>query len=297
MNNELTFSFIGGDLRQLRVMISLASDGYKVKALGFDAHDTIKNDKIYTALSLEDVLENSDIIVLPLPYSTGDESINSPLSSQKIYISDVLKKMKSEQILFVGKADERLEILAKLYNVHVIDYMKREELAILNAIPTAEGAILTAMQETPFTIHNSRCLVIGNGRIGKVLAQSLKGLGANVSVVARKYSDIAWIKSCGNIGVPFKNLSSCIGESQIIFNTVPAMILDFKILSKVSKDSIIIDLASRPGGVDFETARELGKKVVWALSLPGKVAPDTAGDIIKDTIINILEELGQIEEV
>ena len=70
------------------------------------------------------------------------------------------------------------------------------------------------------------------------------------------------------------------------------MILDFKLLSKVRESSLIIDLASRPGGVDFETARNLGRKVIWALSLPGKVAPDTAGDIMKETIVNILEELG-----
>ncbi|MBE5041241.1 hypothetical protein [Ructibacterium gallinarum] len=93
-------------------------------------------------------------------------------------------------------------------------------------------------------------------------------------------------------GISISSLPSYMERFNIIFNTIPAMILDFKLLSKVQENSLIIDLASRPGGVDFETARNLGRKVIWALSLPGKVAPDTAGDIMKETIVNILEELG-----
>lgn len=150
------------------------------------------------------------------------------------------------------------------------------------------------MQETPYTIHSSNCLVIGYGRVGKVMAKTLSGLSAHTYVAARKYSDIAWIKANGYNPVPIKELGDSIGKFDIIFNTVPSLVLDFRLLPKINKDCLIIDLASKPGGVDFEVARDLGKKVIWALSLPGKVAPDTAGDIIKDTIVNILEELGAL---
>ena len=54
---------------------------------------------------------------------------------------------------------------------------------------------------------------------------------------------------------------------------------------------MIIDLASNPGGVDNEAAKERGIKSIWALALPGKVSPSTTADIIKDTIYNVLKEI------
>ena len=162
----------------------------------------------------------------------------------------------------------------------------------MNAVPTAEGAIECAMANTPFTLNESRCMVIGYGRIGKLLSQKLRALGANVTATARRHSDIAWIKSHGFDACRTQELAEKIGECDIIFNTVPHCVLDFKALSVTKPNVLIIDLASRPGGVDFETAKELERRVIWALSLPGKVAPYTAGRIIKDTIMNIIEELG-----
>lgn len=292
MNKLLTFSFIGGDLRQLRVMTSLAEDGYRIKALGFSGERIGEASDIYLARDLEDCLTGADIVVFPVPYSDGRECVNAPFSDTPIFVSEVVRKMNDEQILLAGRIDARLETITELYNVHAIDYMEREELAVLNAIPTAEGAIEIAISETPFTIHGAPCLVIGYGRIGKVLCRSLAGMGADVCAAARKYGDLAWIKANSLRGIRIKDLGENIGKFRLIFNTAPAPILDFKTLSKVRDDCLIIDLASRPGGVDFESAKELGKKVVWALSLPGKVAPEGAGDIMKDAVLNILEELG-----
>jgi dipicolinate synthase subunit A len=77
-----------------------------------------------------------------------------------------------------------------------------------------------------------------------------------------------------------------------VVNTVPARVLDETHLAELAPGALVIDLASRPGGVDFEAAAALGVKVIWALSLPGKVAPVTSGKNIRDTIYNILQELG-----
>ena len=291
MNQYLTFAFIGGDLRQIRVITQFAQDGHAVRVLGFDGASFPKEDAVHMSPNLDDCLNGADIVVLPLPYNNSGETVNTAFSSVQIYINDVLRKMSSKQLLFAGRADDRLKALAGLYNVHLVDYMEREEMSVLNGIPTVEGALEIAMSETPYTIHGSKCLVLGYGRIGKLLSAALKALGAQTTVAARKYSDLAWIKAGSLTDIPFKDLDQTIGSYDIIFNTAPAMVLDFKLLSKIPDSCLIIDLASRPGGVDFETARELGKKVIWALSLPGKVAPDTAGEIMKDTIVNILEEL------
>ena len=148
------------------------------------------------------------------------------------------------------------------------------------------------MTNTPYTLRGSKCLIIGYGKIGKVLSAALKELGADVTASARKYSDLAWIKTNGLNGVQTAAIGEIADRFDIIFNTVPSLVLNFKVLSKTKPDVLIIDLASRPGGVDFDTADDLNRKVIWALSLPGKVAPRTAGEIIKDTLLNILEELG-----
>ena len=87
------------------------------------------------------------------------------------------------------------------------------------------------------------------------------------------------------------DLSGCAGDFDVIFNTVPAEVLDRNVLEQIPDDTLIIDLASKPGGVDFSAAKELGKKVIWALSLPGKTAPITSGRIIKETILNMLCEM------
>ncbi len=291
MNHGLSFAFIGGDRRQQTVINQLAEDGHRIQTFGLE-QASISHRRVLACDSVMACLKDARVIVFPLPYSTDSQWVYSPLSTHQISVKEVCDSMTPTQFLLAGKCDTALRSFAAASHVRVADYMEREEFAIRNAIPTVEGAIAIAMEQTPFTIHGSACLVLGYGRIGKLLAENLKGLGASVSVGVRKVSDFAWLKAHSLRGIYLKNLPQTIGEFQIIFNTIPHKILDFPLLSSTAKDCLIIDLASRPGGVDFETASHLGRQTIHALSLPGKVAPETAGIIIKDTIINILEELG-----
>ena len=148
------------------------------------------------------------------------------------------------------------------------DYYKNEELLIENAIPTAEGALAIAMEELPITIFGSKVLVTGYGRVAKTAAKTFSALGASVTVAARKYSDLAWAGFDGCKTEHISNLSSAVKGKDIIINSVPSVIFDKSVLKNTK--GLIIDLASKPGGVDFEAAKELGSRVVWALSLPGK---------------------------
>ncbi len=113
-------------------------------------------------------------------------------------------------------------------------------------------------------------------------------------IAARKPSDLAWIRINGCEGIHISKIKDYADQADILFNTVPAMILDEEILSCLSRDCLVIDLASKPGGVDFDMAKNLRIKTIWALSLPGKVAPISAGAMIKETITNILTERGII---
>ncbi|HEY9061534.1 MAG TPA: dipicolinate synthase subunit DpsA [Pseudobacteroides sp.] len=284
------FTVIGGDIRSIKLANLIAQEGYKVNIYGFN------NASFNTGLSespdMNTAIGESDFVIGPLPFSNDNETINAPFHQGKIYINEVFQTMKKNQVFIAGKISEKVQHLAEIYNVNTIDIIEREDMAVLNAIPTAEGAIQIAMEEMPITLHDSMCVILGFGRIGKILAKMLAGLGANVYVEARKYSDIAWIKSYGYKPVLLKDLDNAIPQADAIFNTIPSIVLDENKLKLVNKDCLIIDLASKPGGVDFDKAKESGVKAIWALSLPGKVAPITAAKFIKETIFNIIGELG-----
>jgi dipicolinate synthase subunit A len=241
--------------------------------------------------------KKADILVLPLPLSTDGENINMPNSEEKVAFSDVTEFVKPGGIVFGGKIDPVARKTFEANGFTTIDYFEREELNVLNAVPTAEGAISLAMQEMGETIFGQNVLVTGFGRISKVLAAQLKTMGAKVNVAARKCSDLAWITIYGYNPVKIEYMDDKLDTYQLIFNTVPSMLFDRKKLIKISDKALLIDLASKPGGVDMQAAQSLNLNVIWALSLPGKFAPVSAGRIIASTIENVLDELSGIEGV
>lgn len=283
-----TVSVIGGDLRQLTLARLLKEEGYHVFLYGFDKDIQIDSPEIETD---KDFVLSSDIVILPVPVTFDGATINSPYASEPMSVEEFLNGINPAAIVFGGQIQSNFQRALEENHIAYRDYLKREELSIRNAVPTAEGAIEIAIAETPITIHGNKCLVLGYGKVGKILSKVLYGMGAQTYVEARKYADLAMIEGHGYEFLELCDLRERIHEFDIIFNTVPALILDDEILANVKKDALIIDLASKPGGVDFDAAKKYGLKVIWALSLPGKIAPVTSGMIIKDTIMNILKEL------
>lgn len=284
------FTVVGGDLRSIKLANLIAEDGNKVNIYGFQNAGFERG--MEDSEDLDAAIDESDVIIGPVPCSNDNETLNCPFHADKIYINEVFKKMSKNQLFIAGRIGDKVSHLAQIYNVYTVDILEREEMAVLNAIPTAEGAVQIAMEELPTTLHDSKVLILGYGRVGKSLAKILDGIGAEVFVEARKFSDIAWIRSNRYHPVIFGELSNYLSDMDIIFNTIPNIVLDSNLLSKVKKESLIIDLASKPGGIDLEEAKKMGLKTIWALSLPGKVAPVTAAKYIKETVYNIIEELG-----
>ena len=212
-------------------------------------------------------------------------------SDKKLSVEDLILSINDGKIFIAGNLYENVYRLIENKNIKVIDILKREELAVLNAISTAEGTIEIAIKETISTIHGSKILVMGFGRVGKILSKMLKGIGSDVYCEARKYADLAWIKAYGYHPVYLRDLDQNLGKFDIIINTIPHLILNERRLDLVKKDCLIIDIASSPGGVDRNAAKSKNIKVIWALSLPGKVAPATSAEYIKETIYNIFNEL------
>lgn len=283
-------TILGGDSRSLFLAKLLHDDGKDITLYGLE-NDEISDGLTY-ANDLHEAIDISNIIIGPLPFENDRQQLHTPFYAHEIKIEDVFKKMKKNQILLGGHIADRWFRLAQNYKVTVIDYFAREELQVLNAIPTAEGAIQIAMKNMDTTIHDSNIMVLGYGRIGKTVAHKLAGLGANVSVVARNYTDLAWISSYKYHAIHLENMEAFLYKMDTIINTIPALMLDESNLDKVKTDTVIVDVASSPGGVDFHQAAKLNIKAISALGLPGKVAPLYAANCIRETIYNIMYDLG-----
>lgn len=283
MSNNVKIAIIGGDLRQLAAAKLFAENGIETAVYGFDLYKGIFP-PVTKCMTPADCLRGSSAVILPLPCSVDQVNINAPLHDGEIILNDLLNHLTGEQVLCGG--------IINFDRPNTYDYYQREEMKILNAIPTAEGAIAIAFDELQITLHGAKTTILGYGRIGKALAERLKGLGCIVTVAARKESDLALCESSSYKPIHMRLLCEAVSDSDVIFNTVPAVILNEAILDCIDTSTLIIDLAGRPGGVDFEAAKKRGLKVNWALSLPGKVAPVTAGEIIYRTVSNILKQEG-----
>lgn len=286
-HNIKTFGILGGDKRQLFLADSLVKDGCSVILGGFD------NLRSVGSISIADIrtaLNYSDAIIFPLPSVRSDGSLNTAFANTNIFFDEEELEILKSKPVFASMRDRLIRAYPELKSAKIYDYAARDDFAILNAVPTAEGAIECAMSAYEGTIAGSRSLVVGFGRIGKVLAKLLNALGSKVTVSARKTSDIAFIDALGYKAVNTEVLKE-IKDIDLVFNTVPSMIFNEELLKNTDRNTLVIDLASLPGGVDFEAARALRIDAQRALSLPGKCAPKAAGEIIKTTVFRIIEEV------
>ena len=221
----------------------------------------------------------------------------TPFTKDKLYITgtdikcEEILEICKDKILFTGAIHKNIKEGLEATNVKYYDLMDYDDLAILNAIPTAEGAIKVAIEKTDITICNSNVLVLGFGRIGKILSKMLSGIGANVYCEARKEKDLAQIKAMGYNDVDLNNLEDYLPKADYIFSTIPHMILDKTRLDLVKEDVCIIDLASSPGSVDFEYAKEKNINASLELALPAKVAPKSSAIYFKEKIDRIIQEI------
>ncbi len=285
------FTIVGGDLRIIKLAKMLANDGNKVFTFGMEQSDELKNCKdIIFCEKLTEAVKQSEIIIGPIPFSSNGKEINTPFSERQISIREFMHVINAK-VLIAGSITPEVYELANDEYIEIIDIMKREELAVLNTIATAEGTIEILIANTNKIIHGSKILILGFGRIGKVLARKLAGLTAKVTCAARKDEDLAWIKAYGHMETNINAIGENLSEYDVIINTVPHLVLTEEKLKYVKEDCLLVDLASNPGGIDKRVAKDKNLKLIWALALPGKVAPVTTAEFIKDTVYNILKEI------
>lgn len=279
-----TFGVIGGDERMKYLAQSIAADGYPVCVCGLEKLGTCRG---AAECDLPQLAAKSSVILLPLPATKDGLFLNAPYAENEIHLEDDFARLFMHKTVCGGML-QRLTASSSLWReIEPEDYYRREELAVGNAIPTAEGAVGIAIREYPGTINDAKCLITGFGRIGKNLAIILRGMGAEVFCAARKKADLMQMRAFGVQPLTYREIGR---KFDLIFNTVPAKVLTSPVLMQQTRDTLIIELASAPGGIDLKRAEELHLHVIDAPSLPGRVAPKTAAEYIKEAVYNILEE-------
>ncbi len=281
MKSKKKILIAGGDMRQIYCASRLSSE-YTASIIGFD------NELIPSGISFAPAEEEFpfDYAVLPVLPMNEAGMISTPCFKGSISAEYIRKLLRPDSVIFAGRIDEKLREAFMGYQL--CDYMESESLNLKNAVPTAEGAVQIALEELPVTLSGLRILIVGMGRIGRSLAEILKGFGSDVTAAVRNAKGTANARIHGVKSVCTDKMDN---SYDLVFNTVPHTIFDRELLDSFSRNTLFIDLASKPGGMDFDAAAELGIKAIWALGLPGKTAPVTSGEIIAETVIDMIAEM------
>lgn len=282
--------FLGGDARQIEVIRKCSQMDAVVSIVGFneltDQLKDITRDQLSTSL-----LETADVLVLPVIGCDDEGMIMTLFSSEPLQLLDEhIAALSKDCKVYTGIAKAHLKSMCARHEINLVELLNRDDVAIYNSIPTAEGALMMAIQNTDFTIHGSSCMVLGMGRTGFTMARSLQGLGAKVRMGVRTKEHFARADEMGWEPFMTRDLGDKVGNINLLFNTIPTMIVTAQILSQMPQNAVIIDLASAPGGCDFRYAEKRGIKALLAPGLPGIVAPKTAGIIIANALVQLISE-------
>lgn len=295
MYDGIKLALLGGDMRFVALAGMLSARGVECAAWGLGDECDIGG--ATRCSDWRSAVGGAAAVILPLPVSKDGVRVDCPLSdgNARLRLTTLLDMVGDRIPILCGRITPELIAAAETRGVRIFDYFRSEELQIRNAVPTAEGAVMMAMQALDVTIRGCRAAVTGYGRIGKTLSSLLAAMGAEVTVVARKGTDLAYAASYGFDTVKIvesktdRGLEPLCSGYDVIFNTVPVKLFDRDLLASMSRKTYILDLASVPGGVDMQAASEYGIRTEWGLSLPGRCFPMSAGAVICETVLGILE--------
>lgn len=284
---------LGGDSRYLYLITNLANKQANLSVIGFNEY-TFSHANITHENISEIDFSMFDAIVLPVPGTSETGEIVPTYDKHSFFLSaDQIKKTKKHCIIFTGIKNKFLQQITERSNRELIALFHRDDIAILNSIPTAEATLKLAIEHTDYMMHGANIFVLGFGRVGFTTARLFKNIGANVTVAIRKSAHFARIREMNMTPLHMNDLQDNLMDAQIVINTIPHLILTRDMLKVMDKDSLIIDLASTPGGTNFSAAKDYHIQALHALGLPGKTAPKTASDILSDTIVHLLPNINE----
>lgn len=288
MLKGLQIAVIGGDARQIEVIRKLSELDARISLIGYE-----QLDHSFTGAVKEKITEINfkeiDAIILPVAGTSTDGEVDTIFSNEQIKLTEKnLTDTPLHCIVYSGITNEYLTKITTNANRKLELLFDRNDVAIYNSIPTVEGVLMLVIQNTDYTIHSSKTVVLGLGRNGMTISRVFSSLGAKVKVGARKTEHIARIEEMGLDSFHLEELEKNIKDADIVINTIPHLIVTADVISKMPHHTLIIDIASKPGGTDFRYAEKRGIKAILTPSLPGIVAPKTAGQILANVLLELM---------
>lgn len=256
------------------------------------ANENMKLENIEKYNTLEEALNKNDMIVTGVPISKDKKYIVANYTNLKIKL-DFLQNLKNK-ILISGMIPDKYEKILKENKNYVVDLLKNEDYIIFNAKITVEGIIKYLIENTKTSLFNSKILVLGYGRIGKILCNVLKSFTENIYCVTYSKEETE-IARANTINVILEeDLEKFLKNFEIIINTVPKIILDSKKLNMLYKEAFVLDVASKPGGIDQDFAQKNKINYMWKLGIPSEISPiecakKIQNEIYKNNITYILQ--------
>jgi dipicolinate synthase subunit A len=290
MLTGMQIAVIGGDARQLEIIRKLTELDARLSLIGFEQLDHAFTGAVKEKLDEVD-FSNMDALILPVPGTNLEGHVETIFSNEKVILTaEMLLKTPEHCTIYSGISNTFLNGITKEANRPLVQLFERDDVAIYNSIPTVEGTIMMAIQHTDFTIHGSNITVLGLGRVGMSVARTFHALGAKIMVGARKTEHLARITEMGLTPFHLNEIEQQVKDTDILINTIPLLIVTASVISKMPAHTLIIDLASKPGGTDFRYAEKRGIKALLAPGLPGIVAPKTAGQILANVLAQLLQD-------
>ncbi|MGI6005986.1 MAG: dipicolinate synthase subunit DpsA [Ruminococcus sp.] len=279
---------IAGDRRQVYLARILTMRGYRVTVCGLC--ENLHDERIQTATVLAEALKGADAVAAPVPFLRAGR-ITGIYEVPDMNMETLLEKMPKAAKLFAGNIPAGIKEYAEKKKFMVYDLMLDEFAAAANAVSAAEGAAAEAIARSPVNLSRSRCIVLGYGRCGKALVRLLKAFACHVLVSEKDPMKAAEASTLADGIINEKEIADGVADADFIFNTVPEIILTAEYLRHVKKRAWILDLASPPGGVDYQAAESMFVNAVLLPGLPGRYAPESSAEIFADFIESRIKAL------
>ena len=260
----------GGDIRSVNITERFINDGKSVLLL---------NDNDISS----DMLLNISCGFFILPVVPADKI--GKIFKTQCQLCDVLGKVQANKVILSSPREDEISLI-KSRNIEYVDLLKDAYFKHLNAKLTGEAAFIILRDKLGCVPYFKNLLVIGSGECASSIASLMSSYGANITVAARNKDALKVFDYCSTIYID--DLKNAVGDKDVIFNTVPALMLSRDILSGITKKTVIMDIASSPGGVDFVAAEEMGIDAALYPGLPGKYFPLSAGEAVYKAINRIM---------
>jgi dipicolinate synthase subunit A len=272
----VTIAIVGGDRREQEIARCAAAEGATVRSFGFP-WPTSGIEGVLQAKSAREALKDAHIALFPIPGIAADGALFAPSCPDRIVPDrEMMASMRRPAHVILGWADANLKGHCEALDISIHEYEWDQDLMLLRGPAIVEGMLRVIIENTDITIHRAQVCMVGQGTIGTLATRALVGLGARVHVAARNRIQRAAAYAAGAEPHELTELVTVLPTSDILISSVPAQVVDRRLLETMNSRSLLIDLAAPPGGIDRAAAQELGLKFIWARGL-GSRAPITVG--------------------